>query len=552
MAKLYKKGHAKAFYYRRAKRLLPAYFATIFFTLAAAAILTVPSDYAQVKQQGFFSITYASNIGFWLQNSYFSKAEFNPLLHLWSLGVEIQFYLIVPLIAFTLRKHKLAFGALALVSLILCLAVVTISPKTSFFMTPLRCWEFLLGFWAATAIKNKPDTPKTTPTNQKVQTLCLAILVCLPLIPISGQSLTILYGHPASFALLVTVTTAISLVLGLPQWLIRSIFGKALEKLGNYSYSIYLVHFPVIVLSNYEPFGGTILPPSSPLDSIIQLLLIGALSFLSYQLIEKKTSTKPLTLIAAGTLSIFVLSLLGSLFQETRFTQEQLQIFYTWEDRAPYRCGKLFRITNPRDRICPLSEDKQNKLKPVLLVGNSHADSIKKAFNATANELGYQTYFYVTNRPLMRESSITAQTVIGDAKKIGADKVVLHYSPKGVDIAELIRLSKLAVESEISVSVIASVPTYSYHIPKELYLSSKQESTPIEKTLRDYHYENKDELTELRAILGIKLIEPAPLVCTPQCKIKTLDGKLAYFDAEHLTLSGAWLLKNAYQKALSD
>lgn len=86
----------KKFFERRAKRLLPAYFATVILTLIAAIFVVLPSEQEAVLTQSIYSIFFANNFGFWLQNSYFSKSDFKPLLHLWSLGVEIQFYLIVP------------------------------------------------------------------------------------------------------------------------------------------------------------------------------------------------------------------------------------------------------------------------------------------------------------------------------------------------------------------------------------------------------------------------------------------------------------------------
>lgn len=88
MAILYKTGETKKFFERRAKRLIPAYFATVIFTLLASLFIVLPSELGQVVTQSIYSLFFANNIGFWMQNSYFSKSDFNPLLHLWSLGVE--------------------------------------------------------------------------------------------------------------------------------------------------------------------------------------------------------------------------------------------------------------------------------------------------------------------------------------------------------------------------------------------------------------------------------------------------------------------------------
>src|SRR5690606_33988416 len=146
-----------------------------------------------------YSIFFANNFGFWMQNSYFSKMDFNPLLHLWSLGVEIQFYLIVPLLAWLFRKSKFLLLILCVGSLALCIFVVGISPKTSFFMMPLRIWEFLIGFVIATYF--------TINGNLKYKNLeVLGLLgflglIIIPFLKVDGESLSRIYGHPSLYAL---------------------------------------------------------------------------------------------------------------------------------------------------------------------------------------------------------------------------------------------------------------------------------------------------------------------------------------------------------------
>ena len=79
MAILYDNKNKMHFISRRAKRLLPAYYTVIIITLISAFLFTTKNETMQVIDQALFSIGYASNIGFWMQNSYFSKSEFNPL-----------------------------------------------------------------------------------------------------------------------------------------------------------------------------------------------------------------------------------------------------------------------------------------------------------------------------------------------------------------------------------------------------------------------------------------------------------------------------------------
>ena len=82
MAMMYQPQHKVAFFLKRAKRLLPAYFVTIGATVFGATLLVTPNDYQQVVNQSWFAVLFASNIGFWSENSYFDKAAFKPLLQI--------------------------------------------------------------------------------------------------------------------------------------------------------------------------------------------------------------------------------------------------------------------------------------------------------------------------------------------------------------------------------------------------------------------------------------------------------------------------------------
>ena len=101
---IYTNSEIKSFYLRRVRRLLPAYFVSITITMLSGFILSVPSDFNQLVNQSRWSLLLIPNIYFWKQESYFASSGFSPLLHLWSLGVEFQFYLLVPLLAFLNKK----------------------------------------------------------------------------------------------------------------------------------------------------------------------------------------------------------------------------------------------------------------------------------------------------------------------------------------------------------------------------------------------------------------------------------------------------------------
>ena len=104
MATLYTPNNKKIFFKRRILRLFPAYFIIIIITLLLSIFILDPNEYRQAFVQANYASLFMSNIGFWYDASYFSKDHFNIFLHLWSLGVEVQFYLIMLAIVIQLKK----------------------------------------------------------------------------------------------------------------------------------------------------------------------------------------------------------------------------------------------------------------------------------------------------------------------------------------------------------------------------------------------------------------------------------------------------------------
>ncbi len=542
MAILYKTGETKKFFERRAKRLLPAYFTTVVITLIASIFIVLPSELGQVATQSIYSLFFANNFGFWMQNSYFSKTDFNPLLHLWSLGVEIQFYLIVPLLVWFFRKSKIFLPLILIVSFLSCIFIVGISPKTSFFITPLRIWEFLIGFVVAYYLTNKGDIK--TQKYQWLGLIGLIILCAIPFINVDGQSLNRLEAHPSFYALLVCFATSLILGCGLPKILQESHLGKFLAKIGDYSYSIYLVHFPIIVLYLYEPFSGTILYPENYVDKAILLGLIIVASILMHKYVETRRINSVGKVYATSLVSIFVLVAATKLSPSIIYNQNDQNIFAGLKDRAVYRCGKIIRITNPSAISCKINSESFDQ--SILLVGNSHADSIKQAFAEVASTHKMNTYFMVSNTPLM-DSSVTPKTLINEAIKLDIRHIVLHYKSKSLKVDTLEEVLQLAEKKGIKVDLILPVPEYEDSIPKLLYLNQFK-SINKQKYLSE-NSEYFEKINMLKNQYQIFLIyDVHTVLCQSECAVKNVDNKPYYFDSHHLTLTGAQQLKPVFER----
>lgn len=558
MAVLYREGEAIGFLKRRALRLLPSYYIIIIFTLLLTVFLTTRNESDQVFEQAYFSSVFSPNIGFWTYNSYFSQKDFTPLLHLWSLGVEIQFYLVVPLVAWLARKSRWLLIGLALASFMLCVMVATKSPKTSFFITPFRIWEFLVGYGSALWFSSKGAV--VSDRKSYFGLLGLLVVLLIPLIPVDGESGSFTSGHPGLSALVVVLATALVLIYGLPKRLELGLIGRGLAGLGRYSYSIYLVHFPVIVIYNSEPFEGNQYGSDSLLDLFSLLLIISVCSLFFYHGVERRSFSRYITdrwMLSAVCASAFIVLLAVSVdrIQWNVLKEPERRIFSARKDRDPHRCGKLIKVTSPHETVCELTGlPLESTSGRVMLAGNSHADSIKSAFLRAAHEHNLNLFFFVSNKTLNRDGP-RAGAVVGEAAKRGVSTIFVHQSAQSFDAETLKELVSSAKSKSINVVYIEPVPVWGVDVPKGMWQAEVKGGMDFlaEMTASDYYSYNESIFYSLDSIDSdnFSRIGVVDVLCNPVCSFKDDDGYPLYFDSHHLTVTGASSLYPVFKEALS-
>jgi peptidoglycan/LPS O-acetylase OafA/YrhL len=140
------------FYERRIKRIIPAYAAVIVATMLAGLFVLLPSQLADLGKSALAATLFVANIHFWTGAGYFAGDPLShPLLHLWSLAVEEQFYIVWPVFVLLLYRMGLARWRVPLilagiaVTLVASQLMLGYSAKTAFYMAPLRAWELLVG-----------------------------------------------------------------------------------------------------------------------------------------------------------------------------------------------------------------------------------------------------------------------------------------------------------------------------------------------------------------------------------------------------------------------
>ena len=552
MAVLFDAKAPGQFYLRRARRLLPAYFATVLATVIAVTLVTTPNELYQLFRQVGNALGFTSNIGFWARDSYWAKDDFKPLLHLWSLAVEIQFYALVPLVAWLVRRAGLSgLILLASASALLCFSLSASDPKAAFFLLPSRIWEFLIGYGTGIAFGARPLGGRYAQRLGVASLVAIALIALLPLREGGG----FLSGHPGLAALAITTATAAVIASGLPSALTRAVPGRLLERLGDWSYAIYLAHFPVIVLMLYTPFGGTVTQSQTAWQLASVVVAVAIASFLLYRLVEqplRKVNPGWPGLVGAVAVILGV-TLVAPLLQSSRLSRDEHPIFASLSDRDTWRCGPTWQILHPRSATCPLNEPAASR-GSVLLVGNSYADSLKQVLTNIASSHDQQVYLTAENLPLMPGGHLRVDDIIREAEALQARAIVLHYSADAIDETTVTAVAQAAESRGIVTRFIMPVPRQQTNVPRALLNALHSGEPPPRVSLDDYRQQHAARLTRLRQVPvpSFRVYEIAQDLCRPRCEITAADGTLFYYDEHHLTLTGSRQLEPTLERLLAD
>ncbi len=273
------------FYTRRARRLLPAAYCTLIVTTLLASKVLTEDRWQDFVAQLLGAITFTANFVLPFQSGYFeTAAETKPLLHMWSLSVEEQYYLLAPMTLWLLspRWRVAALASLFIASLALCMVLVSTkftywrlpevdSQQLAFFMLPARAWEMLAGSLLAVLALRHPGVG----ASRWLKLLALTLLCALCAAPTDTV-------HPRADAIL-TVALTSTLIAGSGQWLGGSAPVRVIALIGDWSYSLYLVHWPLFALAT-SAFLGQV---PAVVRVSLTFLSVG-LAYLQYTFVERR------------------------------------------------------------------------------------------------------------------------------------------------------------------------------------------------------------------------------------------------------------------------
>jgi len=534
----------KHYLLRRCSRILPAYYAVIAVTLVVSIFVLLPHEVEMVMQHSRWAVFLLPNIGFWLDAAYFDYTLLRPLLNLWSLGVEVQFYLLFPLLLILQRQSPKLLALVVVLSFVEYAVLSQVDSKSAFFLLPGRIWEFMLGFYAVQIPAKKLSLPSHSGSLALVALLLFLILA--PSFEIAGGLLA---------TCVVMVLTLLALSIGFSTGSEHSLLSVSLRLLGKYSYSIYLVHFPVIVFVNYTPFGGTVLAAASPLFLLVSLILTAVLSYLLFNFVEAKTRNKismqqMATLAATFCLAVLLLSNHASSYNLAGLARPAVNISNALADRGSYQCKSTLPALFGAPGSCEVSSGLPGATR-FLLAGDSHADGIKEPL-ASLLQAKQQTLHYFEGYRAINQSN-NGDAVIAEAVNNSSDVIVLHSLPQPDHGAALEEFLINAQTYGFKVAFIAPVPFYEFDVPKKLFADYQAGSTlQRQGKSRQAYQQRNGQLLQRLANLEAQFSDfswypSADYLCQQHCYLSAEDWSPYYFDSNHLTLTGADRLQPVFE-----
>jgi len=378
------------FYQRRAKRILPAFYVVLAFILAGTLVLLTPLNAYHTARSAFTATLSVSNFEFWQHSGYFSPgSEFNPLLMTWSLGVEEQFYVVIPLLMVLLARVRRGWVlpsilAVCAGSFAYAVAMLPSYPSMVFYLLPSRAWELGVGVALAVIELSLGRYAKKGPLTEAMSAAGL-LAVVLPFALLNKTT-----PFPGAAALPSVLGTA--LLLAVPQsWINRRLLSlPPLVFIGRISYSWYLWHWPMLAFLRVM-YGKPILPVTVGLGAVA--LALGA-AILSYFVIEQpfrrsKRAPGPLlvryALVTVVCLAASAVIAKGHGFPGRYPVLSRMETIT--EERGSDACLVDDGVAAPN--LAPACYDRSDARPLVALWGDSHSGAIAPGMRAAAERSGY-------------------------------------------------------------------------------------------------------------------------------------------------------------------
>ena len=582
-----------AFYLARARRILPALLVLCLVLMVVGWFVLPAVEYKQLGKHAISALGFLSNVLFWREDGYFDTASHDKLLlHTWSLSVEWQFYLMLPIfmaVIYKLRPSRRAqaigLSAVLLFSLLLCIAATPIKTTAAFYLLPTRAWEMLAGG--------------------------LVYLLAQRIVLSAGQQRSV---EIAGFALLVAAIAVFDSNSQWPGWRATvPVFATMLilfaarqdslftgtriaQWLGDSSYSLYLWHWPLVVGLVYLELQDSV--PAIVVGLVLTLVLGG----LSYRFIERPAQLslnvmrQRLSALVIVAVTLLVMVPGGVIVLQHGIPGRlpaQVDALFAESDNKNPRLGECMQNEFSAVPECTYGGPKLG----VIVVGDSHAGALIRAVQralpstdehaldwtmsncptiANIKAVGQITYrcgSFIARKSQTPDAALgqtpmliinrTSNYLMGPNEpdrtrevpvpELYFDKPFASRSPEYLQaMREGIIDTACAFAKQRPVYMLRPIPELKRDVPKTMgraAMRGKQERVSI--SMDEYRQRNAFawETQDLAAArCGVTILDPLPYLCRDGNCYGDADGHPLYFDDDHLSEYGGDRLRPLFQR----
>ncbi len=549
------------FYARRIRRIFPA----LILVLAASYVLgwhlLLPDEFKQLGKHIAAGAGFVSNLVLWNEAGYFDNASYTkPLLHLWSLGIEEQFYVFWPLLLGLVWKRRLNFLAITILIGVASFAVnvfTASSNQVADFYSPLsRFWELMMGGMLAYLTLHKPHH---LPTNTNIQSMLGLLLIIIAAAIIDQQR-----AFPGWWALLPT-SGAFLLISAQPTaWANRYLLGnRVMVWIGLISYPLYLWHWMILSFLRITESG--ILPIHIRIAAVLASLF---LAWLTYWAIER-----PVRFKLKGNRTMVTLCLLLSLIAFIGFnTYQRDGLGFRMMEISPELTGiKPDFAKDWRRNQCFLEDSDQfsaacleHNRPLIFLWGDSHAAALYAGLRHMQGsvQFGIAQYTAAGCKPLIGknvEGNKYCERIndydLALVKKIKPEFVLLHANWSDTnahqsdinDLADLgLTIDALKKAGVAHIVLLGPVPAWGEDLPRIAfsYYRKEHKRLPLRMPVKDADMAGRLDraMRDLAASRNIQYISSLDILCNQDgCLTRTAADSVDIMtvDGGHLTPAGA-------------
>jgi peptidoglycan/LPS O-acetylase OafA/YrhL len=559
------------FYYRRIKRIFPALIVVLIGSYLMGLFSLLVEELKYLGSHIVSGALFISNFKSWYEAGYFdSAADTKPLLHLWSLAVEEQFYIAWPFLLWLFHRRNFNFwlliGLVAVPSFLFNIVEVHYDHLAAAFYSPMsRFWELMLGAMIAGAGRSKLAI---SPMLRECQSIVGLLAICLAVAIINSDG-----SFPGWWALLPTVGTALTIAAGPYAWLNRAVLSnRALVGIGLISYPLYLWHWPLL------SFARIVQGETPPLvDRVTAVAMSVALAWATYQLVEKPirfrthNAFRTCAALSALLLAVGLFGLvtrmgfrfaveepLVALNQGETVAENGNDVFFHFMQSHFYPCTPDYIQKHSSDLLywpARCLQSKPSEIKDVAIIGDSHAEDLFVGLAERLKDTNIVTY--------IRDSL--------PARSNKEYKEILDYVVKDRNIHSIILTSLWDVrkknvpsgsslENELTTTVDELIRS-----GKAVYLVTDRPGFPFEPTVCKYwrarlfwqargkprcdfdrsrfnlQQEEYDKtlVAVAKKFSNVHLLDSADVFCDETLCHMADSGLLLFRDVNHLTLAGS-------------